>query len=149
MRKKRLQMQCNASELKFRHLFEDSPIGIALLDSGGQMRMSNGLWRSYWVTAREELKLKNIMDLEYPGDMAQTWLHMQEVIAGARATMQTEKRFLRRNGSVIWGRMTLSVVGAKTQDGPYLLGMIEDVTETNLAREQQLDRFHEDVNAGA
>jgi PAS domain S-box-containing protein len=130
----------HASELKFRHLFEDSPIGIALLDSGGQMRMSNEPLAKLLGYSREELKLKNILDLEYPGDMAETWLHMQEVIAGARETMQTEKRFLRRNGSVIWGRMTLSVVGAKTQDGPYLLGMIEDVTETNLAREQ-LDRF--------
>jgi signal transduction histidine kinase len=36
--------------------------------------------------------------------------------------------------------MTVSVTSAKAQDGPYLLGMIEDVTETNLAREQ-LDRF--------
>jgi PAS domain S-box-containing protein len=129
-----------ASELKFRHLFEDSPLGIALLDSGGEMLMSNEPLAKLLGYNREELKLKNIMDLEYPGDMAQTWLHIQEVIAGARKTMQTEKRFLRRNGSVIWGRMTLSVVGAKTQDGPYLLGMIEDVTETNLAREQ-LDRF--------
>jgi signal transduction histidine kinase len=65
---------------------------------------------------------------------------MQEVSAGARATTQTEKRFVRRNGSVIWGRITLSVAGAKAPNGPYLLGMIEDVTETNLAREQ-LDRF--------
>jgi PAS domain S-box-containing protein len=129
-----------ASELKFRQLFEDSPLGIALLNSGGEMLMSNEPLAKLLGYSREELKLKNIMDLEYPGDMAQTWLHIQEVIAGARKTMQTEKRFLRRNGSVIWGRMTLSVVGAKTQDGPYLLGMIEDVTETNLAREQ-LDRF--------
>src|SRR6266478_4938143 len=129
-----------ASELRFRHLFEDSPLGIALLDSGGDMLMSNEPLAKLFGYSREELKLKNIMDVAYPGDMAQTWLHIQEVIAGARKTMQTEKRFLRRNGSVIWGKMTLSVVGVKAQDGPYLLGMIEDVTETNLAREQ-LDRF--------
>jgi len=129
-----------ASELRFRHLFEDSPLGIALLDSGGDMLMSNEPLAKLFGYSREELKLKNIMDVAYPGDMAQTWLHMQEVIAGVRETTQTEKRFLRRNGSVIWGKMTLSVVGVKAQDGPYLLGMIEDVTETNLAREQ-LDRF--------
>jgi PAS domain S-box-containing protein len=129
-----------ASELKFRHLFEDSPLGIALLDSGGQMLMSNEPLAKLLGYSREELKQKSIMDLAHPGDVAQTWLHMQEVIAGARGTTQTEKRFLPRNGSVIWGRMTLSVVGVKAQDGPYLLGMIEDVTETNLAREQ-LDRF--------
>src|SRR6201981_875393 len=123
-----------ASELRFRHLFEDSPLGIALLDSGGQMLMSNEPLAKLLGYNREELKLKSITDVAHPGDVAQTWLQMQEVSAGARATTQTEKRFVRRNGSVIWGRMTLSVAGAKAPDGPYLLGMIEDVTETNLAR---------------
>jgi PAS domain S-box-containing protein len=129
-----------ASELKFKHLFEDSPIGIALLGSGGQMLMSNEPLARLLGYSREELRLKSISDIAYPGDVAQTWLQMQEVIAGARATTQMEKRFVRRNGSVICGRMTLSVAGAKAPGGPFLLGMIEDVTETNLAREQ-LERF--------
>jgi PAS domain S-box-containing protein len=129
-----------ASELKFRHLFEDSPLGIVLMDSGGQMLMSNEPLAKLLGYSREELKLKSIVDVAHPGDVAQTWLHMQEVMAGARQTTQTEKRFMRRNGSVICGRMTVSVVGANSEDGPYLLGMIEDVTETNQAREQ-LDRF--------
>jgi PAS domain S-box-containing protein len=125
-----------ASELKFRHLFEDSPLGIALLDSNGQILMSNEPIAKLLGYGREELKHRNLLDVGYPGDLPQTWLHMQEVIAGVRETTQIEKRFLRRNGSVIWGRMTLSLAGAKAQDGPYLLAMIEDVTETNLAREQ-------------
>ncbi len=129
-----------ASELKFRHLFEDSPLGIALLDSGGQLLMSNEPLAKLLGYSRDELKLKSITDVAHPGDVVQTWLQMQEVIAGARETKQTEKRFVRRNGSVVWVRMTLSMAGAKAADGPYLLGMIEDVTETNLAREQ-LDRF--------
>src|SRR6266481_5816295 len=126
----------HASELKFRHLFEDSPMGIALLDSGGQMRMSNETLAHLLGYSREELKLKNILDVAYPGDMPQTWLQIQEVVAGVRDIAQTEKRFLRSDGSVIWGRMTLSLAGTESHDGPYLLGMIEDVTETNLAREQ-------------
>jgi PAS domain S-box-containing protein len=126
----------HASELKFRHLFEDSPIGIALLDSGGQMRMSNETLAQLLGYSREELKLKNILDVAYPGDVPQTWLQLQEVTAGVRQTSQTEKRFLRSDGSVIWGRMTLSLAGTESHDGPYLLSMIEDVTATNLAKEQ-------------
>ena len=126
----------HASELKFRHLFEDSPIGIALLDSGGQMRMSNERLANLLGYSRAELKLKSILDVAHPGDVPQIWLQIQEVVAGVRETAQTEKRFLRSDGSVIWGRMTLSLAGTESHDGPYLLGMIEDVTETNLAREQ-------------
>jgi PAS domain S-box-containing protein len=129
-----------ASELKFRHLFEDSPLGIALLDPGGQMLMANEPLAKLLGYSRGELKLKSITDVAHPEEVAQTWLQMQEVIVGARGTTQTEKRFLRRNGSVLWGKMTLSLAGAEAEDGPYLLAMIEDVTETNLAREQ-LERF--------
>ncbi|HVH50063.1 MAG TPA: PAS domain S-box protein [Candidatus Bathyarchaeia archaeon] len=129
-----------ASELKFRHLFEDSPLGIALLDPDGQILMSNEPLAKLLGYSREELKLKSITDVAHPEEVAQTWLQMQEVIVRARGTTQTEKRFLRRNGSVLWGKMTLSLAGAEAEDGPYLLAMIEDVTETNLAREQ-LDRF--------
>src|SRR6266481_2775565 len=134
--KKAASEAVHASELKFRHLFEDSPIGIALLDSGGQLRMSNERLANLLVYSRAELKLKSILDVAHPGDVPQTWLQIQEVVAGVRETAQTEKRFLRSDGSVIWGRMTLSLAGTKSHDGPYLLGMIEDVTETNLAREQ-------------
>jgi PAS domain S-box-containing protein len=126
----------HASELKFRHLFEDSPIAIALLDPSGQIRMSNETLAHLLGYGREELKLKNILDLAHPGDVPQSWLQIQEVVAGVRETAQTEKRFLRSDGSVVWGRLTLSLAGTEANDGPYLLGMIEDVTETNLAREQ-------------
>ncbi len=125
-----------ASELKFQHLFEDSPIGIALLNSGGQMLMSNETLARLLGYSRDELRLKNILSVAYPGDVPQTWLQMQEVSSGVRQTTQTERRFLRTDGSVIWARITLSLAGAKADDGPYLLSMIEDVTPTNLAREQ-------------
>jgi len=58
-----------ASELKFRHLFEDSPLGIALLDSGGQMLMTNEPLAKLLGYSREELKLKSISDVAHPG----TW----------------------------------------------------------------------------
>jgi len=120
------------------HLFEDSPIGIALLDSGGQCACPMSLWRSYWLQpGRTETEEHH--GSEYPGDMAQTWLHMQEVIAGARATMQTEKRFCEEMDRHLGKKTSFRLWERKTQDGPYLWAC-EDVTETNLAREQ-LDRF--------
>ncbi len=126
----------NASERKFRHLFEDSPIGIALLDTNGKVRMANPALGRLLGYSCDELDLKNILDLTCPDDMPQTWLQMQELLAGVREITQTENRFRRKHGSMIWGRMTISVAGTRTGERPFLLGMIEDVTETNHAREQ-------------
>jgi PAS domain S-box-containing protein len=125
-----------ASELKFRHLFEESPLGTALLDSSGKILMSNEPLARLLGYNREELNQKSILDVAYPEDVPQTWLHMQEVIAGVREATHPEKRLLRNDGSVIWGSMTLSLVGAQAEDGPYLLGVFQDVTEVSLAKEQ-------------
>ncbi|HEY6126869.1 MAG TPA: PAS domain S-box protein [Candidatus Acidoferrum sp.] len=124
------------SELKFRRLFDDSPIGIALLSPDGQVHMANAAMGKLLGRDNGELTFRNILDFTYSEDIPQAWLHMQEVIAGVREITQTEKRLLRKDGSVIWGRITISLVGAENEGAPFLLGMIEDVTETNSAREQ-------------
>lgn len=126
----------HVSELKFRRLFDDSPIGIALLSPDGQLHMANAALGKLLGRNNGELTFRNILDFTYSRDIPQAWLHMQEVIAGVREITQTEKRLLRKDGSIIWARITISLVGTENEDVPFLLGMIEDVTETNLAREQ-------------
>jgi PAS domain S-box-containing protein len=98
--------------------------------------MSNETLGKLLGYSQEELQRHNILNLIFAEDVPQMWLKIQEVIAGVRETTLTEKRFLRSDGTVICGRMTLSLAGAEANNRTYLLAMIEDVTETNLAREQ-------------
>jgi PAS domain S-box-containing protein len=133
--KKAAQDAGHASELRFRHLFDDSPTGIALLDPNAQMRMVNARLGRFFGRGSEELYFENILDLIHPDDAPQTWLHLRELLAGVREIVHSEMRFLHQNGSVIWGRMTISLSGTRAGDCPLLLCVIEDVTETNAAKE--------------
>ena len=133
--KKAAQDEGHASELRFRQLFDDAPVGIALLDSNVQMRMANGALAQLLGRVWEELRFQNILELVHPDDMPQAWLHFQELLAGVREIARCEMRFLRKDKSIAWGRMTISLSGARVGDSSLLLCMIEDVTESNVARE--------------
>jgi PAS domain S-box-containing protein len=125
----------SASELKFRHLFEDCPIGIALLDASGNVRTANPALGRFLGQTCEELTQKNILDVTCPENLSETWLHMQELLAGIRETAQKESHFRRKDGSMVCGQVTLSMAGAGTGE-PFLLGMIEDVTAANRSKAQ-------------
>jgi PAS domain S-box-containing protein len=124
------------SELRFRHLFEEAPIGCCLVDSEGRICTTNTAFARMLGYNPEELFQKGFWEITEPRDVARSLVNFQELIAGVRDFYQLEKRYLKKDGAVIWGRLTVSVLGARAAQGPFVLAMIEDVTEAIHAREQ-------------
>jgi PAS domain S-box-containing protein len=125
-----------ASELRFRQLFDDSPMGIALLNARGQILVANCALAKLLGRTSEELSLKTLLDVTLPDDMPKTWLHFQELLEGSRDICHIEERFRRKNGSALHARITMSFVGARNTDERLVLAMIEDHTEANRVKEQ-------------
>ena len=124
------------SELRFRHLFEEAPIGCCLVDSEGRICTTNTAFARMLGYNPEELIRKGFWEITEPQDVPRSLLNFQELIAGVRDFYQMEKRYLRKDGAVIWGRLTVSVLGARAAQGQFVLAMNEDVTEAIRAREQ-------------
>jgi PAS domain S-box-containing protein len=124
------------SELKFRHLFEEAPIGCCLLDREGRFCTVNTAFARMLGYSHEELLHKGFWEITAPEDLARSLVSFQELISGVRDFFQMEKRYLKKDGAVIWGRLTVSIQGARAADGQFVLAMIEDVTEAIRAREQ-------------
>lgn len=124
------------SELRFRHLFEEAPIGCCLVNSEGRICTSNIAFARMLGYGPGELIHKGFWEITEPEDVARSLVNFQELIAGVRDFYQLEKRYLKKDGSVIWGRLTVSVLGARAAQGPFVLAMIEDVTGAIHAREQ-------------
>lgn len=125
-----------ASELRFRHLFEEAPIGCCLMDSEGRICTANTAFARMLGYNPEELLQKDFWEITEPQDVARSLVNFHELIAGVRDFYQLEKRYLKKDGAVIWGRLTVSVLGARAAQGQFVLAMIEDVTEAIHAREQ-------------
>lgn len=124
------------SELRFQHLFEEAPIGCCLVDSEGRICSANAAFARMLGYSQEELAHKGFWEITDARDVARSLVSFQELIAGVRDFYQLEKRYLRKDGTVIWGRLTESILGVRAAGGHFVLAMIEDVTDAILARTQ-------------
>jgi len=134
--RKQAQEAGTESELRFQHLFQEAPIGCCLVDAEGRICTTNAAFARMLGYNQEELIRKGFWEITEPQDVARSMVGFQELIAGVRDFYQMEKRYLKKDGTIIWGRLTVSVLGARAAQGPFVLSMIEDVTEAIGAREQ-------------
>jgi len=122
------------SESRFRHLFEEAPIGCCLVNPQGLICVANGALKRMLGYGDDELIAKGFWEITAPEDVARSLVSFQELIAGVRDFYQMEKRYVKKDGAEIWGRLTVSILGARSQEGQFVLAMVEDVTEAVRAR---------------
>lgn len=125
-----------ASELRFQHLFEEAPIGCCLVNSQGHICVANAALKRMLGYSGEELTGKPFWEITAADDVAKSLVYFREVAAGVRDFYQFEKRYVKKDGAQIWGRLTVSVLGARSEEGHFVLAMVEDVTDAVRAREQ-------------
>ncbi|HWC19976.1 MAG TPA: PAS domain S-box protein [Terriglobales bacterium] len=114
-----------ASQLLY-DAFNASPIGIALEDLDGQPLFVNPSFCSMLGFTEEELRRKHCVDFSPPEDAQKDWALFKQLRTGLISQYQLEKRYYRRDGSLMWGRLTISLL---KRTPPLILAMVEDVTE--------------------
>ncbi len=117
------------SEALFRTLFMEAAVGIALTDAEGHLIMSNPALEEMLGYGKDELLGMALTEFTYPEDIALSMKLHDELFAGRRNSFQMEKRYIRKDGRVIWSRLTASVV--RDAEGAWLfgIGMVENITE--------------------
>jgi PAS domain S-box-containing protein len=103
----------------------------------------------------DELRQLGIRRLTYPPDIAAGQKLHKELLSGQRDHYQREKRYVRRDGSVVWAQSTALAV--RDADGRlrYIISMVEDFTERKeladeilTAREKEQQRLGQDLHDG-
>jgi PAS domain S-box-containing protein len=117
----------------FRDVFNASPIGIALENLEGQPLFVNPAFCSMLGFSEEELRSKHCIDFSPAEDAEKDWALFQQLRAGSIDHYQLEKRYFRRDGSLLWGRLSLSLL--KNHPSPLVLAMVEDITDKKQAEE--------------
>ena len=123
------------SELRFRAMFEAAAIGISICNLDGYMLDCNPAVTRMLGYSREELVGMHPREL-HPGDFEQDEILIAELMCGARDSFALDKRFRRKDGSYIWGHLTVSTVRAADQAPSFLIAMLEDTTERRRVEEQ-------------
>ena len=117
----------------FRDVFNASPIGIAVENLEGQPLFVNPAFCSMLGFSEEELRYKHCVDFSPPEDAEKDWALFQQLRAGSIDHYQLEKRYFRRDGSLVWGRLSISLL--KGHSSPLVIAMVEDITDKQKAEE--------------
>ena len=117
----------------FRDVFNASPIGIAVENLDGQSLFVNPAFCSMLGFSEEELRSKHCVDFSPPEDAQKDWALFQQLRAGSIDHYQLDKRYFRRDGSVVWGRLSISLLNSSPS--PLVIAMVEDITAKKMADE--------------
>jgi PAS domain S-box-containing protein len=117
----------------FRDVFNASPVGIAVEDLEGQPLFVNPAFCSMLGFSEEEFCNKHCVDFSPPEDAQKDWALFQQLKAGSIDHYQLEKRYFRRDGSSVWGRLSISLLNRRPS--PLVIAMVEEITDKRTAEE--------------
>ena len=122
-----------ASEARFRTAFENAPIGMALVDPDGSVLLGNHALCVMLGYSEEELLRTTFQAFTHPDDLEADLAQLRRAFAGELTTYTLDKRYIRRDGQTIWGRLTTSLLRDEAGAPQYFISQVEDITERRAA----------------
>jgi PAS domain S-box-containing protein len=121
------------TEKRFQKIFEDAAIGMALVDMEGILLDSNPALARMLACLKEDLYRKPFIHLTAPEDQELHALRFKELAEGKRDSYRMEKRFLRKDGGVMWGQLNVSLVRGAGGTRQFAIAMVEDIHKRKQA----------------
>jgi PAS domain S-box-containing protein len=139
---RRAQAELHESEERFRSAFEAAAIGMAIVSPDGRFVKVNAALCDLLGYSAEVLQTRSFQDVTHPDDIEADLEQARRLAAGEIRSYQMEKRYIHRDGHVIWIRLTGSAVRDASGRLVHFIAQIEDVTarrEAQQALERMLD----------
>jgi len=116
------------SESRFRAVFDRAGIGMAVVDLDGRLRETNPALQEMLGYARDDLEGISFTEFTHPDDLEPDRALARELFAGKRDLYAQEKRYITRDGRVLCGKLTASLVRDEQGEPGFAVGMLEDLT---------------------
>jgi diguanylate cyclase (GGDEF)-like protein/PAS domain S-box-containing protein len=138
-----LAMEATAA-VRYRSIFHQVPVGIAQTTVDNRILEANPHLCAMLGYSAAELCCISTRDLTYPEDRDQHDHLRRQLLAGEIPVFCAHKRFVRKDGKWIWINRTVTLARDAANDSPYLIQVIEDITERKRTQE-----LHEQAEAQA
>ena len=132
---KRAEEALRKSEEQYRAVFDNAGIGIDLLDREGRIIQVNQSLLSMLGYAEEEIYALTFADITHPDDREISKRKLDSLMAGEIDSYRLEKRYLRKDGRIVWGDLWTSAIRDATGEHTGTVGVIADITERKKAEE--------------
>jgi len=121
---------------RFTGAFETAPQGMAIVSLEGQWRDVNPALCGILGYSREQLLLTSFQQVTHPDDLEMDLKLVHELIEGKRHSYSVAKRYISKQGTVIWAQLSVSLVRDSSGAPVHFISQIQDVTERHVAAEQ-------------
>jgi PAS domain S-box-containing protein len=126
---KKRENAARESEERFRSMFITSTTGMAISTPQGRYLEANAAYCRMLGYTREELLTRDFASLTHPEDLGLNLELRDELLAGQRESFVMEKRYLKRNGDIVWTRHSVSATHTARGEIATLMVVAEDITE--------------------
>ncbi len=139
------------SEVHFQATFENAPVGIAHVAADGSWVRINQALCHFLGYSAGELKTMSFRDVTHPDDLAASLARFHQLRDGKIDRHDTEKRYLRKDGTTVWARLTVSRVRMGDGMPDYFVAIVEDISTRKKAEEllrrqtDLLDQSHDAI----
>jgi PAS domain S-box-containing protein len=137
----------------FQATCEQAAVGIAHLREDETWAWVNQRFCEILGYTRDELLTLRLEDITHPDDLAETLDLARRARLGTLASYMLEKRYIRRDGTTVWGNLTVSVIRTSPNAPAYYVGFLQDITarrraEQRLAAQHAASRLLSDATGG-
>jgi PAS domain S-box-containing protein len=127
----------SASEVRFRTIFNQAAVGIAVTDLTGRVIQANQKFAEVFGYSIGELQQRTFLDLTHPSDLPAAQDCLRRLVSQESTDVVLERRCIRKDGATIWALSTITLVKDPAGRPQHLIGIVEDITERKLAEEAQ------------
>lgn len=122
-------------EERLRAIFDSAAIGAAILTPDTRFIQVNGAFSTITGYSIQELRALDCSALTHPDDWTEMRTQLDELLAGRTPSFVIEKRYLRKDGSLIWVQNSVSLTRDAAGEPLHLVKLCQDITERRQAQE--------------
>ncbi|MCW8889051.1 MAG: EAL domain-containing protein, partial [Sedimenticola sp.] len=129
-----IQRSLEINEQRFRTIFEQAAVGVALIDSksGEFIRINQCYCDMVGYTLEEMSSGKTFHDITHPDDLDRDLNNMSRLVAGKIREFSLEKRYLHKNGTIVWVNLNVSPTWPPGGEPTNHIAVAIDITEQKL-----------------
>lgn len=138
---KRAEEAVRRSEARYRAIFELAAVGVARVGLDGRWLEVNRQLCAMLGYTPEELLARTFQDITHPDDLESNLAQVRRLLAGEIASYSLEKRYLRKDGSLLWALLTVALVREPSGAPQHFISIVQDISgrkqaEAALARSE-------------